>query len=90
VKTTIEMARESWIDVYGLGHDKAKFIEALKHFESIVRADQREIDAKVCDAQRTQAYAAEATFQPQGNPFLLRIAEGAMQCAAAIRERGNK
>jgi hypothetical protein len=89
VKTTIEMARESWIDVYGLGHDRAKFIEALKHFESIVRADQREIDAKVCDAERTQAYAAEATFQPQGNPLLLRIAEGAMQCAAAIRAKGE-
>jgi hypothetical protein len=35
------MARESWIDVYGLGHDRAKFIEALKHFEVLVRADER-------------------------------------------------
>jgi hypothetical protein len=34
------MARESWIDVYGLGHDRAKFIEALKHFEALVRADE--------------------------------------------------
>jgi cytochrome c556 len=42
MKTTIDMARESWIDVYGLGHDRAKFIEALKHFEALVRADQDE------------------------------------------------
>jgi hypothetical protein len=39
---TIQMARESWIDVYGLGHDRAKFIEALKNFEALVRADERE------------------------------------------------
>jgi hypothetical protein len=42
MKSTIDMARESWIDVYGLGHDRAKFIEALKHFECLVRADERE------------------------------------------------
>jgi hypothetical protein len=41
MKTTIDMARESWIDVYGLGHDRAKFIDALKNFESLVRADER-------------------------------------------------
>ena len=41
MKTTIDMARESWIDVYGLGHDRAKFIDALKHFEALVRADER-------------------------------------------------
>ena len=46
MKDTIDMARESWIDVYGLGHDGAKFIEALKHFEALVRADEREIAIK--------------------------------------------
>jgi hypothetical protein len=35
------MARESWIDVYGLGHDRAKFVEALKHFECLIRDDER-------------------------------------------------
>jgi hypothetical protein len=34
------MARESWVDVYGLGHDRAKFIEALKHFEALARVDE--------------------------------------------------
>ena len=46
MRDTIDMARESWIDVYGLGHDRAKFIEALKHFEALVRADEREIAIK--------------------------------------------
>ncbi len=41
MRDTIDMARESWIDVYGLGHDRAKFIDALKNFESLVRADER-------------------------------------------------
>ena len=49
MKTTTDMARESWIDVYGLGHDRAKFIDALKHFEALVRADEREACAKVAD-----------------------------------------
>jgi hypothetical protein len=40
MRDTIEMARESWVDVYGLGHDRAKFIEALKHFEALARADE--------------------------------------------------
>ena len=40
LKQTIDMARESWVDVYGLGHDRAKFIEALKHFEALARADE--------------------------------------------------
>ena len=57
MRDTIDMARESWIDVYGLGHDRAKFIEALKHFEALVRADaianavadEREACARVCE-----------------------------------------
>jgi len=48
MRDTIDMARESWIDVYGLGHDRAKFIDALKHFESLVRADERNRLAKEC------------------------------------------
>jgi hypothetical protein len=40
MRDTIDMARESWVDVYGLGHDRAKFIEALKHFEALARADE--------------------------------------------------
>jgi hypothetical protein len=79
------MARESWIDVYGLGHDRAKFIEALKHFESIVRADEREIEreacAKVCDdlAPPCGYNLTEISFWDVTS----------LECAAAIRARSK-
>lgn len=50
---TIQMARESWLDVYGFGHDRAKFIEALKHFEALVRADEREETTRRANASWT-------------------------------------
>jgi hypothetical protein len=39
---TIDMAREAWLDTYGLGKDHISFVEALKRFEALVRADERE------------------------------------------------
>ena len=42
MKTTIEMARESWLDTYGLGKDHACFVVALERFAALVRADERE------------------------------------------------
>jgi hypothetical protein len=88
---TIQMARESWIDVYGLGHDRAKFIDALKHFESLVRADERdkwmarahtmilgerEACAKVCDDNATDL--SEGDWDSACN-----------NCACHIRARGQ-
>jgi len=43
MKTVIEMARESWLDTYGLGKDHASFVEALERFATLVRADEREV-----------------------------------------------
>lgn len=42
MKTVIEMARESWMDTYGLGKDHISFVEALERFAELVRADERE------------------------------------------------
>ena len=42
MRDTIDMARESWLDTYGLGKDHFSFVEALKRFEALVRADERE------------------------------------------------
>lgn len=82
MKTTEHMARESWIDVYGLGKDRVQFLEALKHFESLVRADEREACAKVCESQT----GPELDFPDERSN-----AQDAMafECAAAIRARGN-
>jgi hypothetical protein len=49
MRDAIEMARESHLDVYGLGKSHAKFVEALEHFSAIARAAEREACAKVAD-----------------------------------------
>ena len=41
MKTVIEMARESWLDTYGLGKDHASFVEALERFAELVRDEER-------------------------------------------------
>jgi hypothetical protein len=41
-KTIMDMARESWIDVYGLGHDRISFVKALEAFAALVREDEAE------------------------------------------------
>jgi nicotinamidase-related amidase len=55
MKTTIDMAREAGFEtmitkgkIHGLDRD-GDYTEELKAFEAIVRADQQEIDAKVCE-----------------------------------------
>jgi hypothetical protein len=52
-------------------------------------AAEREACAKVCLEEAQEAYHQEAFYLPQGNPGLLRIAEGAKRCADAIRARGD-
>jgi hypothetical protein len=77
----MELARESHMDVYGLAKDHEKFVAALEAFAKLVREDEREACAKVCeelvpDMSRTANDASVwdvATFD----------------CAAAIRARGQ-
>ncbi len=52
-RQVVEMARESWLDVYGLGHDRESFIKALEAFSELVRADEREALCKVMEDQNT-------------------------------------
>jgi hypothetical protein len=85
MKTTIDMARESWVDVYGLGHDRAKFIEALKHFEALARADEREACAKVCEGN---VWIKDVAWWQKVTKSEVSV-ESSIQCAAAIRARGN-
>ena len=50
MKTTIDMAREAGIDAWwdSGGEFRETFDEYLKDFEALVRADEREACAKVC------------------------------------------
>jgi hypothetical protein len=45
MKDVIKMARESRLDVYGLGKDHLAFVAALQRFAVLVRADERAIAA---------------------------------------------
>lgn len=70
MKTTQHMARESWIDVYGLGKDRAQFLDALKHFEALVRDDEREACALLCEHMGIDGYgtlAIAAAIRARGN-----------------------
>jgi hypothetical protein len=51
MRTTIEMAREAGFNLeQGFLLRVTGIDEDLKRFEALVRADQREIDAKVCES----------------------------------------
>jgi hypothetical protein len=71
MKDTIDMAREAGIkhDLDGVWCD----IDQLEHLVELVRADQREIDAKICE------------YQEEYGP----LCETPSECADAIRARGE-
>jgi hypothetical protein len=80
MKTTIDMAREAGLlpilneDAFQKWEwEKTK--KVLKRFEALVRADEREINAKVCDKR----------YMGDNN----REDMEAKRCAIAIRNRGN-
>jgi hypothetical protein len=81
MRDTIDMAREVKATAYTNRHypDRTTYTfgpEQLKAFEALVRADEREACAKVCED------AAEDGSEIDGY-------DTAYNCAAAIRARGN-
>jgi len=89
MKTTIELAREAGAIPI---HRKPKEFaivgnESIKAFEALVRADEREACAKVCESEaemfKSCAYGANDGRYDWKE-------DGARDCAAAIRARGNK
>lgn len=45
----LEAARESHLDVYGLGKDRTKFISTLERFAAAIRSATKEEDARIAD-----------------------------------------
>ncbi len=45
----IEMARDSGMELYGLGKDRARFVHYLEAFAKLVAQHEREACAKLCD-----------------------------------------
>ena len=76
MKTVIEMAREAGAVFPADGsYHKFEFEGSLDRFAELVRADEREECAKVCDEQQEFVGGEMCCV--------------AMNCAAAIRARGN-
>ena len=80
MRDTIDMAREANLAKYGDGLREGvpAFINAIKAFEALVRADEREACAKLCDT----------VWSGYGDTY--ESVEACNDCAAAIRERGEK
>jgi hypothetical protein len=79
MKTTIDMAREAG-GYPAAATDRALLLFSESHLErfaALVRADEREACAKVCEAEY------------EGYDWADRERDGAEACAAAIRARGN-
>jgi hypothetical protein len=94
MRDTIDMAREANLAKYGDGlrEGVAAFINALERFEALVRADEREECAKVCE--NNSASYSERASRPEKvrdiNPEVARVAvQTCGHVAAAIRARGN-
>jgi hypothetical protein len=95
MKTTIDMAREAWLDTYGLGKDHNSFVEALNRFAVLVRADERELRSLRWDEHIAKAVEAEreACAKVCEQQSLLQLDERVMRgidaCTDAIRDRGQ-
>jgi hypothetical protein len=81
MRNTIDMAREAGFETMLrkgkiLGFDRdGDYTEEIKAFEALVRADERELCAKVCDELHW--------------PWHMGDNSGPKECAAAIRARGE-
>jgi hypothetical protein len=68
MKTTIDMAREAGIDLYGLGANHERFVGVIKAFEALVRADER--DGCILELERNADKTLEdivAAIRARGN-----------------------
>jgi hypothetical protein len=90
MRDTIDMARESWLDTYGLGKDHFSFVEALKRFEALVRADERDRAIRENAYVLAEREACAKVCERIGNPSNFDyVGVGGVACAEAIRARSN-
>jgi hypothetical protein len=83
MKTAIDMVRESKLDIYGLGFPHDQFMERVKAFEALVRADEREQCALVAE-DSDHVVGGRGYYDQLGN------ADATVRnIAAAIRARGQ-
>lgn len=100
MRDTIDMAREAGIEFQRnmglLGKETistmgSQRLEKIERLVAIVRADEREACAKVCEQESNNfGNVAEGPFVTDfGKHTHMSMAAGAQNCAAAIRARGE-
>jgi len=90
--TTIEMARASHLDVYGLGKDRDKFVAVIERFAALVRADERETFVAKIQSEIDHAHLNELRLTPSFGKRQGEIAVCASSLDAALdatRARSN-
>jgi hypothetical protein len=81
MRTMTELAREAGVSIRGHYDETGSTPQELKAFVALVRADEREACAKVCDGLPTPERMS------LDNESLWEAAT--LDCAEAIRNRGN-
>lgn len=94
---TLDMARASHLDLYDLGKGHMDFLDALKRFEALVRADERnkvwpqkhwtQYEQAIAAAEREAcALIAEIPISGEQDDITMQAKD---RVAAAIRARGE-
>lgn len=91
MRDTIDIAREAWLDTYGLGKDHNIFVEALNRFAELVRADEQAnaFRAGVLYAAKKYAEVSQDMFTGNDVSMFLEMEEAELsdEDIAAIRAR---
>ena len=85
MRDTIDMAREVGLHLYVNDITEAPYAARLKAFEALVRADEREACAKVCESN---VWSKDVAWWQEATKSEVSV-ESSIHCAAAIRNRGN-
>ena len=72
----IAMARDSGMELYGLGKDRYRFVHHLEAFAKLIAQHERKACAKVCEE-----YTDKSDSDHEAHGYT---------CAIAIRARGQK
>jgi hypothetical protein len=86
---TIEMAREVKMP-YDFVTGEPIYIEKLKAFEALVRADEREACAKIAEEPSAATYECTVACGGPAQTFQQRFPKHSHDIAKEIRARGNK
>jgi hypothetical protein len=92
MRDTIDMAREANLAKYGNGlrEGVAAFIDAIKAFEALVRADEREACARIAEEPSAATYECTVACGGPAQTFQQRFPKHSHDIAKEIRARRSK